>query len=90
MLRLGNLSNAAIGSTECGRIERTASRAKVITLKFFCKGISVDNVFVLITEVSERIGLCGVKMDTCGDQPKDNNYLIMFRICSYLHLWFRE
>ena len=75
-----------IGSTECGRIEWTASRAKVITLKFFCKGISVENVFVSITEVIERIGLFGIKIDTCGDQPKDKSYFIMFHIYSYLHL----
>lgn len=58
MLRLKNLSDAVIGSTECGRIECTVSRANVFTLKFFCKGISVENGFVLITEESREIGTC--------------------------------
>ena len=54
--------------------------------KVFCKGISEENVFVPITEVIERIGLFGIKIDTCGDQPKDKSYFIMFHIYSYLHL----
>ena len=86
MPRLGNLLDALIGSTECGRVERTALTANVFTSKSFCKGISEENVFVLITEASERIGICGIKMDRCGDQPKDKSYFIMFHIYSYLHL----
>ena len=58
MPRLRNLSVAVIGSSECGRVEWTASRVKVFTIKFFCKGISVENVFVPITEESREIGTC--------------------------------
>ena len=50
--------DAVIGSTECGRVEWTESRAKVFTLKFFCKGIGVENVFVPITEGSREIRTC--------------------------------
>lgn len=48
---LGDLSDAVIGSIECERIEQTIPKAKVFTLKLFCKGISAENVFVLIAEV---------------------------------------
>ena len=58
MPRLRNLPDAIIEGSECGRVECTASRANVFTLKFFCKGIGVENVFVPITEGSREIRTC--------------------------------
>lgn len=50
MLRrqLVDLSNAVIGSTECGRIEWPASMARVFTVELFYKGIIVGMCFFFL------------------------------------------